>query len=137
MSRHLTVVIAACLLVASLACGGIGLAYEHDLVGDYAVWATDQVEQAAVVQKIPDTSSATAIVGPMVVAYGWDDHFIIAKQHPNLDGFSQIDTGLTHWFIVRVATGDVYGPLTEEEYLQHRSEFDIPDDLGFTRVIEP
>jgi hypothetical protein len=71
----------------------------------------------------------------MVVAYGWNDDFIIAKQHPNLDGFSQVDTSLTYWFIVQVATGDVYGQLTEEEYLQHRGELGIPDEVGFTRVI--
>jgi len=29
------------LLLSVLACGGIGLAYEHDLVKDYAIWATD------------------------------------------------------------------------------------------------
>ena len=137
MSRRRILVLALCLLFASLACGGIGLAYEHDLTGDYAVWAPDLVEQAAVVQKMPGTSSATVVVDSMVVAYGWNDDFIIAKQHPNLDGFSQVDTGLTHWFIVRVATGDVYGPLTEEEYLQHRGELGIPDEVDFTRVIEP
>lgn len=137
MNRYYIILVVIGILLISLACGGIGLAYEHDLTGDYAVWATDQVEQAAVVQKIPGTSSATVIVESMVVAYGWDDDFIIAKQHPNLDGFSEIDTSLTHWFIVQVATGDVYGPLTEEEYLQHRKEFGISDDLGFTRVIEP
>ena len=136
MNRRRIVALASSLLVASLACGGIGLAYEHDLTGSYAVWATDQVEQAAVVQKIPDTSSATILVGPMVVAYGWDDDFIIAKQHPNLDGFSQVDTSLTHWFIVRVATGDVYGPLAEEEYLQHRGELGISDELDFTQTID-
>jgi hypothetical protein len=125
------------ILLISLACGGIGLAYEHDLTGDYAVWAPDLVEQAAIVQKIPGTSSATVIVDSMVVAYGWNDDFIIAKQHPNLDGFDQVDTGLTHWFIVQVATGDVYGPLAEKEYLQYRKEFNIPDDLDFTRTIEP
>lgn len=137
MNRYYIILVVTGILLISLACGGIGLAYEHDLTGDYAVWATDQVEQAAVVQKIPDTSSATVIVESMVVAYGWNDDFIIAKQHPNLDGFSQVDTSITHWFIVRVATGDVYGPLTEEEYLQHRREFSIPDELDFTRRIEP
>jgi hypothetical protein len=137
MNRRRAVALALCLLVASLACGGIGLAYEHDLTRDYAVWAPDLVEQAAIVEKIPGTSSATVVVDSMVVAYGWNDDFIIAKQHPNLDGFSQVDTSLTYWFIVRVATGDVYGPLTEEEYLQHRREFSMPDELDFTRIIGP
>lgn len=137
MNRYYIILVVTGILLISLACGGIGLAYEHDLTGDYAVWATDQVEQAAVVQKIPGTSSATVIVESMVVAYGWNNDFIIAKQHPNMDGFSQVDTSITHWFIVRVATGDVYGPLTEEEYLQHRREFSIPDELDFTRRIEP
>ena len=137
MNRHYIILVVTGILLISLACGGIGLAYEHDLTEDYAVWAPDLAEQAAIVQKVSGTSGATVVVEPMVVAYGWNDDFIIAKQHPNLDGFSQVDTNITHWFIIQVATSDVCGPLTEEEYLQHRKEFGISDKLDLTRVIEP
>lgn len=125
------------LFAIALACGGIGLAYEHDLVKDYAIWAPDLTEQAAVVQKTPGTSGASVVVGAMVFAYGWDDAYIIAKQHPNLDGFDEINAETTHWFIVDVATDEVYGPLTEAEYAEQREVLGVPDDLDFTHIVEP
>ena len=128
------------LLLSALACGGIGLAYEHDLVKDYAIWAVDLKAQASVVQKRPNSSSASTVVGPMVFAYGWNEAFIIAKQHPYLgvsDGFDEIDTAVTHWFIVEVASREVHGPLTETEYLELREKLTMPDDLDFVRTIEP
>jgi len=127
----------ALLLLAALACGGIGLAYEHDLTGDYAIWAGDLLEQAAVVKKIPDSSSASTVVNPMVFAYGWNEDFIIAKQHPNLDDFDEIDTQTTNWFIVNVKTQKVYGPMTEKEFAQRRQELGVPQELTFIRAIEP
>jgi hypothetical protein len=66
------------LLLLALACGGIGLAYEHDLPAEYAIWDPDANAQAAVVQKIPDSSSATTVIGPLVFRYGWNADFIIA-----------------------------------------------------------
>jgi hypothetical protein len=124
------------LLVLALACGGIGLAYEHDLTADYAVWAPDVNAQAAVVQKIPDSSSAATVIGPMVFRYGWNADFIIAQQHPVQDGFDEINTGVTDWFILEVATGEVHGPLTEEAYVRTRQTLGVPDDLHFTHNIE-
>jgi hypothetical protein len=125
------------ILYMSIACGGIGLAYEHDLSDDYAVWATDMTEQAAIVKKNPNSSGAIVAVDPMIIAYGWNDDFIIAKQHPALDHFDQINTRITHWFIIQTTTGDVYGPLTEEAYLQTRVELGVPGDLAFTQTIKP
>ncbi|MEA3395860.1 MAG: hypothetical protein U9R05_00160 [Chloroflexota bacterium] len=125
------------LLLSALACSGTGLAYEHDLVKDYAIWAGDLKAQAAVVQKIPDSSSASTVVGPMVFAYGWNEAFIIAKQHPNPFGGAGIDTGVTHWFIVEVASEEVHGPLTETEYLELREQLAIPHALDFVKTIEP
>jgi hypothetical protein len=73
----------------------------------------------------------------MVFAYGWNEAFIIAKQHPNLDGFDEIDTGVTYWFIVEVANREIHGPLSETEYLGLRKELAIPRDLDFVKTIEP
>jgi hypothetical protein len=124
------------LLVLALACGGIGLAYEHDLTSDYAIWAPDANAQAAVVQKIPDSSSAATVIGPMVFRYGWNAEFIIAQQHPVQDGFDELNTGVTHWFILEVATGKVHGPLTEAAYIRRHQTLGVPDDLDFTHTIK-
>jgi hypothetical protein len=123
------------LLFISLACGGIGLAYEHDLTADYAVWAPDLLEQAAVVQKSPQGSSASVIVPAMVIAYGWDDAFIIAQRHPE-DGLDEVDENLTEWYILVVADGSLHGPLTETAYLQQRQKLGVPDTLQFSQWID-
>jgi hypothetical protein len=124
------------LLLLAPACGGIGLAYEHDLTADYTIWAPDTNAQAAVVQKIPDSSSAATVIGPMVFRYSWNADFIIAQQHPVQDGFDEINTGVTDWFILEVTTGKVHGPLTEEAYVRTRQTLGLPDDLHFTNNIE-
>jgi hypothetical protein len=124
------------LLMLTLACGGIGLAYEQDLSGPYAVWAPDSVEQAAIVEKIPDSSGATVVIDAMVFSYGWNDDFIIVKQHPNADGIDAVDAGVTQWFILDVANEKVYGPLTEEAYHRTRRDLGVPDSLDFTKTID-
>jgi hypothetical protein len=125
------------ILLLTLACGGIGLAYEHDLTQDYAVWATDLMTQAAVVQKdAQGGSGASSVVRPMVFSYGWNETFIIAKQHPNLDGFDEVETSVTHWFIIEVTSDTVHGPLTEDEYHRLYQRLGVPDDLDFTETVK-
>ncbi|MBN1919836.1 MAG: DUF3997 domain-containing protein [Anaerolineae bacterium] len=118
-------------LLLSLACGGIGLAYEYDLTGDYAVWAPDQLVQAAVVQKIPESSSGTVVIPSMVVAYGWNDDFIIAQRYP--DG----DVSMTEWYILVVAEGAVHGPFDAAEFAQARQDLGVPPMLDFSQTITP
>lgn len=125
------------LFLASLSCGGIGLAYEYDLTADYAVWATDQLEQSAVVRKDSQGSSASAVIWPMVFAFGWDEDFIIAQRHPARDGFDDVDMTVTEWYILVVAADEVYGPLTEAEYRQLRQELGVPSSLDFSQTITP
>ena len=124
------------LFLISLACGGIGLAYEYDLTAGYAVWATDQLEQAAVVRKDPQSSSASSVIWPMVFAFGWNDDFIIAQRHPARDNFDDVDMTVTEWYILVVAEGEVHGPLTEVEYRQLRQDLGVPSGLDFSQTIE-
>jgi len=114
----------------------MGLVYEDDLVGDYAVWAEDTTEDAAIVRKDKGGSGATVVVDKMVFAYGWNDEFIIAKQHPCFPNeHYRIDTGTTHRYIVEVKTGKVHGPLTEDAFRQLRTELKVPAELQFTKTI--
>jgi hypothetical protein len=62
----------------------MGPIYEEDLVNGYAVWAADTMKDAMIVhKKDKEHSYSTRVVQPMVFAYGWNDDFIIAKQHPS------------------------------------------------------
>jgi hypothetical protein len=134
--KHILFLILA-LLLTTLACGGIGLAYEYDLTGDYAVWAPDLLTQAAVVQKIPETSSGTVIIPAMVVAYGWNDDFIIAQRHPQLENSTQVDSSVTEWYILVIAEHAVHGPLTAAEFTQLRQDLGVPAALDFSQTITP
>lgn len=110
-----------------------GLAYEDDLVSDYAVWAADALSQAAIVRKVSQ-NGATSVVGSMVFAYGCNEDFIIAKRHPAEEPW-RVDTGTTQWFIIEVHTGDVHGPLTEGEYIEMREKIGVPADVTFTHAV--
>jgi len=113
----------------------VGLHYEDDLVAGYAVWAIDANEQASVVLKDGNSSSATDVVSPMVFAYGWDSRFIIAKQHPRKDHFKGIDESVTNWYVITVESGVVHGPLSEEEFNRARMQLRMPQELTFTKTI--
>lgn len=124
------------LLIAIFACGPYGLAYEKELVGKYVVSAVDIEDQAGLIKKTSSDHS-NYIISPMVFAYGWNNDFIIAKQHPFPadGGFADITT--TNWFIVVVASEAVYGPLTEQKYIELRQKLGVPDTLIFTESIDP
>ena len=112
----------------------MGLAYEDDMVASYAVSAVDALDDAEIVRKT-GPHSATTVVGPMVFAYGWNRDFILAKQHPVRE-WPKVDTSTTYWFIIEVETGNVHGPMTEEQYMGLRQTLRVPTDLTFTKNIK-
>lgn len=76
------------------------------------------------------------MIGPRVFRYGWNADFIIVQQHPVEDGFDKLNAGVTDWFILDVATGEVHGPLTEAAYVRRRQTLGIPEEQVFTHTIE-
>ncbi|MEN6428436.1 MAG: hypothetical protein ABFE13_24075 [Phycisphaerales bacterium] len=100
----------------------VGLAYEEDMVADYAVWATDSRDNAAIVRKTSPHGAASVVEGGISV-YGWNNDFIIAKRD------------FESWYIVEVASGEVHGPLTKEQYIELRETLAVPPDLTFTRNV--
>jgi len=110
-----------------------GPIYEEDLVNGYAVWAADIMKDAAIVLKIKGTSGASVVVHPMVFAYGWNDDFIIAKRHPEKKD-RKVDMSITYWYIVEVASGNVHGPLNEDEFDKLRIKLEVPPELSFKTI---
>jgi len=116
-------------------CPRFGHFYEEDLGNGYAVWATDVMEEAAVFKKNKRGPSGGVEVVPSVVfAYGWNDDFILAKQHPVKD-FTKVDASITNWYIVEVASGNVHGPLDEGEFNKLKAELKVPAGLSFKKTI--
>lgn len=110
-----------------------GLAYEEDLCNGYAVWAVDVMKKAAVVHKEKGDSLAKVVVPHTVFAYGWNDDFIIAKRHPEKKDRT-IDTSVTYWYIIEVTSGDVHGPLNEDEFRELRTKLKVPEEISFKTI---
>jgi hypothetical protein len=110
-----------------------GLVYEEDLANGYAVWAADTMQDAAIVLKDKGGSGATGVVPLTVFAYGWNDDFIIAKRHPEKKG-RKVDASITYWYIVEVASGNVHGPLNEDEFDKLRIKLEVPPELLFKTI---
>lgn len=110
-----------------------GLIYEEDLVNGYAVWAVDTMEYAAVVHKDKGGSSATSVVPRTVFAYGWNDDFILAKRHPRKKD-KKVDTSVTYWYIIEVTSGDVHGPMNEDEFRKLRTRLKVPEEISFKTI---
>jgi hypothetical protein len=111
----------------------LGPIYEEYLVNGYAVWAPDVMEQAMIVHKGKGGSASTRVVQPMVFAYGWNEDFILAKQHPRKKD-RKVDTSVTYWYIIEVTSGDVHGPLNEDEFRKLRTKLKVPEEISFKTI---
>ncbi|RPJ51484.1 MAG: DUF3997 domain-containing protein [Methanobacteriota archaeon] len=101
------------------------------MVADYRVVAVESLRDARV-ERTKGPHGGGQVIGPMIFEYGWNDDFIIAKQHP-VRNWPKVDTNTTHWFIIEVGSGEVHGPLTEPQYTTLRTTIGAPPDLTFTK----
>lgn len=110
-------------------CPFMGLAYEDDLVGGYAVWATDAIEDAAIVKKNKGSSLASQVIPPTVFAYGCDKDFIIVKRHP------PSDAATTYWYVLVVSSGKVHGPFEKSGFDGIRAKLGVAPGLSFQKTV--
>lgn len=107
-----------------------GWEYKKTLAGDYVLLAVDVREQMNISRMLP-SGDAVGVVGATVFAVGWSDEFIIAQRHAPSSGACG-DSRLTGFYIVRVADGEVWGPLTPSQFSAERARLAVPSDLDFT-----
>jgi hypothetical protein len=110
-------------------CGHYGCYLEH-LTGHYDLFAPLDMESMAIWRE------SLGRVPASVFAVGWDDQFILAKQHPRAGYPAPAERNVTHWYIIRVTNDEVFGPLTESEFAAKRAELGVPDSLAFARVFK-
>jgi hypothetical protein len=129
--KHPTISILA--VIAVLVFAGCGSHQEH-LVGPYSLSAVDVPEQTSVYYELGD-GSGIGRIGPTAFSVGWNDRYIVAKQHP------AANRSITNFFYLDISkdskyaepSNSVVGPLTEREFTQKKRELGLPD---FTRTIK-
>ena len=130
--RNLAIAIAA-LLPAIVLVGCWGFVYENRLVGKYGLVAVDIDEEMSVVEMLP-SGDAITLIGETVFAVGWNDEFIIAKQHPYDEENWLVQRDITNFFILSVLDGEVIGPLNESSFVSQRTQLGVPGSLEFTLI---
>jgi hypothetical protein len=115
-------------LAASLLLGGCGPVEEHRIVGPYRLMAMDTRDQMSI------WCGKWGRVDETVFAVGFDNRYIVAKQHP------KGDRSLTNYFYIDMAADSpdeprakhVTGPLSEPAFLGRKKQLGLPP---FTRII--
>jgi hypothetical protein len=119
---------------ASLLMGcGMGSLHDEKLVGPYHLAAINTLEDMQVCYALSNGDTVGRIEGT-VYAVGWNDSFIVAKQHPHNN------RSITRYYVLDISRDSTYanpatcisGPLTEAEFRSMQSVFGLPT---FTRVI--
>jgi hypothetical protein len=118
----------------SAGCGGFGFAYQKKLSGKYGLVAVDELHQMEVAEMLP-SGDAIGVIPATVFAVGWDEHFIIAKQHP-MDADHHTDSLVTKFYILQVSDGTLFGPFDEPAFNAERVKRAVSEGLSFTLVFD-
>lgn len=107
---------------------------DEKLIGPYRLANIDVEEQMAVYYDLGDGTSIGRI-HQTVFAVGWNEKYIVAKQHPDNN------RAITNFYFLEIAKDSKYadpsdsvtGPLTESEFIRKQTELKLPP---FTRTIK-
>lgn len=109
--------------------------FSEPLTANYELDAIDVKRDMSIYVSIDE--SWVGVVDATVFAVGYNEDFIIAKQHPDFD------KRVTNYYIIplkfKVADSpdeNRIGPLTEREFMEKRKELGVPRSLQFTRVFK-
>jgi hypothetical protein len=129
-----------CFTVLWLFCGSCGgLVIKENIFGNYYLIAADANEDLTL--SYHDSSDGAiygGIIEPTVFAIGFNENYIIAKQHPRTFP-NPPDKNITNFYILPIKKGfnwrtknGLLGPLTSNQFSQKRKELNISDSLNFT-----
>lgn len=131
MRKFLVSVLTVVLVAPLVACGFV---HDEALIGPYRLIAIDTPEQMNICYTI-ETGDCVRRIPPPVFSVGWNEHFIVAKQHPSNN------KEVTNYYILEMAHDDKYadpdasvtGPLTETAFSEKAAGLGLPP---FTETIE-
>ena len=109
--------------------------YDEKLTGPYHLSAIDDYGQMSVCYVLEKEDSCIGRVDETVFSVGWNEQFIVAKQHPSGD------RSVTYYFILEMKKDGVYadpgksvtGPLSAVEYEKQAKIKSLPT---FTKTFE-
>ncbi|TAJ14735.1 DUF3997 domain-containing protein [Marinilabiliaceae bacterium JC017] len=115
------------------------IVYEEKLTLGYELSANDDMSGMCIY--VNDGQYQIGVIHATVFSVGYNQDFIIAKQHPFVG--SVINKSITNYYIISIkdkinASPDEnkIGPLTQEMFLIKRKELEIPDNLDFSITID-
>jgi hypothetical protein len=121
------------MIVLAVLLAGCGFVHDEHLVGPYYLTAVDTDEQMSLGHALAG-GERVGRVDETVFAVGWDDRYLVAKQHP------KNDRRVTNYYVVDRArdradadpAASVTGPLSEAAFLAKKAELSLP---GFRRTV--
>ena len=136
MNRKLLYLLFLCLLS-----GCMGFAIKEKIVGNYYLIANDVDEDLSLsYHEAADGSNYGDVIKATVFSVGYNEKYIIAKQHPRAFP-NPPNKNITNFFILPLSKGfnwrtnnGLIGPLTLEQFNAKRKELNIPNSLRFTIV---
>jgi hypothetical protein len=113
---------------------GCGFVHDERVTRDYRLIAVDVFDQMTLSRRLPD-GNAISRINETVFAVGWNDRYVVAKQHPAKN------RKVTHYYYLDMSRDSIYadpsqsvtGPLTETEFKQHQADLKLP---AFRRTIK-
>ena len=104
--------------------------YKKHLTGIFYLIACDGEEEMSIQGNL-------VVVNATVFAVGYDNDFIIAKQHPR-EFTKPIDKSITNYYIISINDycDEAIGPLTLEQFNKKRKALNVSDSIKFTIEFE-
>ena len=134
MQRKIILLVVAPLLTQLAGCWQTPV-FDEKITGPYRLSAIDITEEMSVCYELKEVDSCVGRIPETVFAVGWNENFIVAKQHPSGNKF------VTKYFILDMTKDainvdpsvTVTGPLSESEYKEKSALMLLPQ---FSRSFE-
>ncbi|AFD06703.1 DUF3997 domain-containing protein [Solitalea canadensis] len=126
-----------CIISLSILYGCKGLT-DRRITDRYYLVTMETKENVSIAYSInDDNTSFLDVVKPCVYSIGYNDKYILAKQHP-LQSHNNVNTSITNYYIIPIykefnysPEKEVIGPLTLEQFNLKRKVLMIPNEVIF------
>lgn len=133
--KHLLFSIAVLVVVASTSCFLNSGPIHSRQIGEKFVLGANDVRAEMALWRFADDDPPMEVVGPTIVAIGFNARFIIVKQVP----LRHQNDRTAVFYVISTSPGaggwsekeNVYGPLSEPEFANVRIALEVPESLRF------